>query len=133
MLARVYTNRATTEHFVLLFDELQHLTQLYTGNQICFKCFTQGGNLLVMNTDMEAAQILAAGISFLHTNDPAYSKIDTKSPEEFVHAVLDFRSMVAPQDYQRLINFPYLKSQEELDEFTLFVKNLKVKKIDGKV
>jgi len=64
-LARVYTNRVTTEHFVLLFDELQWLTELHTGRCICFKHFSPDGNLLVMNADMEAAQILAAGIIFL--------------------------------------------------------------------
>jgi hypothetical protein len=83
-LARVYTNRATTEHFVLLFDELQRLTELHTGRCIRFKRFSPNGNLLVMNADMEAAQILAAGITFLRTNNPDYSKISTTVPEEFV-------------------------------------------------
>jgi len=83
-LARVYTNRATTGHFVLLFDELQWLTELHTGRFICFKHFSPDGNLLVMNADMEAAQILAAGITFLQTNNPDYSKISTTVPEEFV-------------------------------------------------
>jgi hypothetical protein len=62
-LARVYTNKATTEHFVLLFDELQRLTELHTGKPIRFKHFSPDGNILVMNVDMEAAQILAAGIT----------------------------------------------------------------------
>ncbi|KAG6913688.1 hypothetical protein DXG01_005156 [Tephrocybe rancida] len=139
--ARVYTNRATTEHFVLLFNELQRLTELHTGHKIRFKRFTPGGNLLVMNADMEAAQILAAGIAFLPMNKLEYSKIDTQVPEEFVQyfvrvclthgkrAVLDFKSLVSAQDFQRLINFPYLKSQEDLDDFTCFVKDLKIKKI----
>ncbi|KAG6824629.1 hypothetical protein H0H92_006258 [Tricholoma furcatifolium] len=140
-IARVYTNRASTDHFVLLFNELQRLTELHTGHKIRFKRFTPGGNLLVMNADMEAAQILAAGIAFLPMNEPDYSKIDTNVPEEFVQyfvrvclthskrAVLDFKSLVSPQDFQRLISFPYLKSDEDLDEFTRFVKDLKIKKI----
>ena len=83
-LARVYTNKATTEHFVLWFDELQRLTELHTGKPIRFKRFSPDGNILVMNADMEAAQILAAGITFLRTNNPDYSKISTTVPEEFV-------------------------------------------------
>jgi len=65
-VARVYTNKATTEHFVLLFDKLQRLTELHTGSLICFKWFLPDGNILVMNTDMETAQILAAGISLFY-------------------------------------------------------------------
>ncbi|KAG6806767.1 hypothetical protein H0H92_010099, partial [Tricholoma furcatifolium] len=72
-----------------------------------------------MNADMEAAQILATGIAFLPMNKPEYSKINTTTPEE---------SLVAPQDFQRLISFLYLKSQEELDKFSHFVKDLKIKK-----
>ncbi|KAG6825944.1 hypothetical protein H0H92_001763 [Tricholoma furcatifolium] len=141
-IARVYTNHATTTHFVLLFDELQCLTELHTGFKIRFKRFTPGGNLLVMNADMEAAQILAAGISFLGTNDLLHSGITTEDPKEFVQyfvrvclthrkrAVLDFKSAVSTEDYQRLLNFPYLESEKDLDDFTLFVKNLKIKKIE---
>ena len=37
-----------------------------------------------MNADMEAAQILRAGHSFMKTNNTAYSGIDVKSPEELL-------------------------------------------------
>ncbi|KAG6904638.1 hypothetical protein DXG01_008433 [Tephrocybe rancida] len=60
------------------------LTEFHTGKLIRFKRFSPGGNLLVLNADMEAAQILAAGISFLRTNDPVHSQITTTVPEEFV-------------------------------------------------
>jgi len=33
---------------------------------------------------------------------------------------------------QRLMNFPYLESREQVDEFTLFVRGLNIKKISGK-
>ncbi|KAG6884190.1 hypothetical protein C0992_006788, partial [Termitomyces sp. T32_za158] len=132
----------TFKHVQQLNEWEMRLTQIHTGKEIGFKRFTPGGNLLVMNADMEAAQILAAGISFLQTNDPTYSMIETTVPEEFVQyfvrvclthgkrAVLDFKPLVSPQVYQRLINFPYLRSQEELDEFTSFVRSLKIKKIE---
>jgi hypothetical protein len=40
--------------------------------------------------------------------------------------------MVSSGDFQRLIDFPYLKSSKELDEFTTFVTDLNIKKIQGK-
>ena len=40
--------------------------------------------------------------------------------------------MVSLGDFQHLINFPYLKSSEEFDEFTTFVMDLNIKKIQGK-
>ena len=69
---------------MLLFDELQWLTELHTGKPIDFKRFSPDGNILVMNVDMETAQILAAGITFLRTNNPDYRKISSTVPEEFV-------------------------------------------------
>ncbi|KAG6808898.1 hypothetical protein H0H92_002427, partial [Tricholoma furcatifolium] len=45
-------------------------------------------------------------------------------------AILDFKSVVSAENYQCLLNFPYLESEKDLDEFTLFVKNLKIKKIE---
>lgn len=37
-----------------------------------------------MNVDLEAAQVLGAGDSFLPTNDPEHSGIRTNDPEEIV-------------------------------------------------
>jgi hypothetical protein len=44
------------------------------------KRFVRGGNLLVMNADMEAAQILGAARSVMKTNDPEYSGIPNDTP-----------------------------------------------------
>ena len=46
--------------------------------------------------------------------------------------VLDFKFLVPAVDYQRILNFPYMKSQAELDDFTLFIISLGIKKIQGK-
>jgi hypothetical protein len=47
-------------------------------------------------------------------------------------AVLDFEGSVSNEDYQRLLNFLYLKSHEQVDEFTHFVCGLNNKKINGR-
>ena len=83
-IARVYINKANTNYYTILFDELQELTLRLTGKPLRFKRFSPGGNLLCMNADMEAAQILGAGRSFMKTNDSAYSGIVVKSPEELL-------------------------------------------------
>lgn len=47
-----------------------------------FKRLAPGGNLLVMNTDMEAAEVLGICQSFLETNVPEYSKIPSGTTPE---------------------------------------------------
>ena len=39
---------------------------------------------MAMNVDLEAAQVLGAGDSFLKTNEPEYSGIETNDPAEMV-------------------------------------------------
>jgi len=165
----VYINKADTDYYTILFDELQELTLRLTGKPLRFKRLSPGGNLLCMNADMEAAQILGAGRSFLKTNDTAYSQIDVKSPEEllayfvrvclthskryaniltrprpdpgihdtdlwlYCSGVLDFKFLVTAPEYQRILNFPYMKSQAELDDFTRFITVLGIQKIQGEL
>jgi hypothetical protein len=38
---------------------------------------------------------------------------------------------VPAADYQRILNFPYMKDEAELIDFTTFVRSLGVKKISG--
>ena len=45
--------------------------------------------------------------------------------------VLEFKSLVSGADYQRILNFPYMKDEAELLDFTAFVQSLGVKKISG--
>ncbi|KAK7058087.1 hypothetical protein R3P38DRAFT_3342182 [Favolaschia claudopus] len=128
ILARVYTNRETTDVFEWIFDTLRELKR-------------QDGNLLVMVVDMEAAQILGASRSLLKTNQPKYSGIHTEDPAEFatyfvklcsVHVlrgINDFRGMVSEADFRRLQNVQHLESHDAVVEFTQFVAALGIKKI----
>jgi hypothetical protein len=85
MIGRIYTNRADTDYYKCMLDELQWLTEVLTGKPLWFKRLTPGGNLLAMNTDMEVAQVLGVAQSFLPTNNPAHSGIpSTVSAEEIV-------------------------------------------------
>ncbi|KAJ7469936.1 hypothetical protein B0H11DRAFT_2042902 [Mycena galericulata] len=141
-IARAYVNGASAEFFERLYDEFQSVKLELTGKPVAFKRFVEGGNLLAMNSDMEAAQVLGAARSFLKTSDPDYSGISRDTPgeevaSEFVklcvthakRAVLDFRSLVSEEDYNRLMDFVYIDSEEALEEFSEFVRGLGVKKI----
>ena len=133
------------------------------GRPIHFKRLSLGGNILAMNVDLEAAQVLGAADSFLPTNEHEYSGITTNDPAvlaeyfikachthfkryaaifmtepietvyQFGRAVLDFEGLVGPEEYHQLLNFPYLESREQVDKFTYFVRGLNIKKINGSI
>jgi hypothetical protein len=86
---RAYVNRATTDYYEILFDELQRIKLQITKKVLRFKRFVPGGNLLAMNVDMEAAQVLGAARSILKTNQPEYSGIprDTSPAEAATYFV----------------------------------------------
>ncbi|KAJ7187096.1 hypothetical protein C8R46DRAFT_1274163 [Mycena filopes] len=141
-IARAYVNSASADFFERLYDKFQAVKLKLTGKPLAFKRLVEGGNLLALNSDMEAAQVLGGTRSIMKTNNPAYSGISNDTPAEKVapefvklctthakRAVLDFRSLVSDSDYQRLLNFTYIDSEEALNEFSDFVAGLGVKKI----
>ncbi|KAK7023570.1 hypothetical protein VNI00_016656 [Paramarasmius palmivorus] len=143
-IMRVYLNRASTEHFTLMFDGVRNLVLNLTGRPMAFKRFQKDGNLLCMNTDMEAAQVLGAGASFLKTNDPSYSGITTVDASIFVQyfvklclvhvkrGINDFRSQLSSQDYEHLISFmTHIKSQLDLLKFDEWIRHHNNKKLTG--
>lgn len=87
-IGHVYTNRADRAQYKALFDEFQRLTKVITGWRLLFMQFSQGGNLLSLNVDLEIAQVQGFGDSFLSTNEPEYSGIMTTDPEVLVQYVV---------------------------------------------
>lgn len=79
-MIRAYVNRASADFYEILFDELQRIKKLITGKFLGMKRFVPGGNLLAMNADMEAAQVIGAARSIMKTNDPEYSGIPNDTP-----------------------------------------------------
>ncbi|KAF7328489.1 hypothetical protein MVEN_02535900 [Mycena venus] len=141
-VVRAYINRASTDFFERIFDELQQVKLAVTGKPMPLKRFVPGGNLEVMNADMDGAQILGICRSVMKHNVPEYSGIPNDTPpeqvaKEFVkicwrHAkepVHDFKSLVTPAQHAHLLNFAYIASKEELVSFTAFAQGLGVKKI----
>jgi hypothetical protein len=83
-VVRAYINRGSTDFFELLFDELQRVKLMVTGRPMPLKRFVKGGNIHVMNSDMDGAQVLGICRSVMKHNDPEYSGIPNDTPPEQV-------------------------------------------------
>jgi hypothetical protein len=83
-VVRAYINRGSTDFFELLFDELQRVKLIVTGRPMPLKRFVKGGNIRVMNSDMDGAQVLGICRSVMKHNDPEYSGIPNDTPPEQV-------------------------------------------------
>jgi hypothetical protein len=81
-IARIYIDKAHTDHYRRLLDELQSQTLALTSKPLGFQRFSEDGNLLCMGADMEAAQVLGAGQSILATNNVEYSGIVAIVPDQ---------------------------------------------------
>ncbi|KAJ7749102.1 hypothetical protein B0H16DRAFT_1691917 [Mycena metata] len=141
-LVRAYINRASADFFEKVFDELQRVKLMVTGKPIGLKKLVPGGNSLVMNSDMDGAQILGFTRSAMKHNVFEHSNIPNDTPAEQVapefvkicwrHAkepVNDFKTLVSAADFARLQNFVYIDSKESLRDFSVFVNTLGVKEI----
>ncbi|KAF7324029.1 hypothetical protein MKEN_00625000 [Mycena kentingensis (nom. inval.)] len=146
-IARVYIDRADTDFFEAVFDELRAVKLKLTGTPIAFKRLVPGGNLIAFNSDMESAQVVAAARSFLKTNHPEHSGIAGDAiTNEFAkrfapeivklctthakRAILDFKNILSTADYTKLLNFmDEITSLEKLEEVSAFIKSLNVEQI----
>jgi hypothetical protein len=68
----------------LIFDELQRVTFVLTGQPLHLKRLSKNGTLISIVVDMELAQALGAGDSFLPTNEPEFSNIYVQTAEEII-------------------------------------------------
>ncbi|KAJ6500282.1 hypothetical protein DFH09DRAFT_1289819 [Mycena vulgaris] len=142
-IAGAYINGTSADFYESLYDKFQEVKLELSGKPVGFKRFIEGGNILAMNSDMEAAQVLGAARSLSKLNkDEAYSNLAFDTPPEQVapeiiklctthakRAVLDFETLVSADDYKRLMDFVYIDSEEGIDEFSEFVRGLGIKKI----
>ncbi|KAJ7775246.1 hypothetical protein B0H14DRAFT_2631856 [Mycena olivaceomarginata] len=118
-VGRVYTDGADHPHYKCLFDELQK---------------HPGENLLTLGVDLEAAQVQGASDSLIPRNVPEYSGITITDPDDApctqsgigVHRMKDY---VTDDQYTRLIQSPYLKTDTDIDDFTAWIGTLKIKKV----
>jgi len=80
----VYSDRADRLQYKTIFDELQCVTLVLTERPLRLKRLSRNGSLVSIGVDMELAQALSAGDSFLPTNEPEYSNIHVQTAEEII-------------------------------------------------
>lgn len=83
-IARVYSDKADRLQYKTIFDDLQKATLQLTGKHLRFKRLSNGGTLLSVGVDLELAQALGAGDSFLPTNEAEFSKINAQTAEDIL-------------------------------------------------
>ncbi|KAJ7870040.1 hypothetical protein B0H14DRAFT_3132169 [Mycena olivaceomarginata] len=129
-IARAYINKASTQFFERLFDEFQSIKLELTGKPVAFKRLVPGGNLIAMNSDMEGAQTTASSAPMTPPEEVA-PEIIKLCVTHAKRGILDFKSLVSDRDYQRLQDVVNIESAEDLDEFSQFVGNLGIEKIQN--
>ena len=83
-VAHIYSDRADHLQYKMIFDELQCIVHLLTGWPLQLKQLSKNGTLISVGVDMELAQALGAGDSFLPTNEPEFSNIHVQTAEEII-------------------------------------------------
>ena len=83
-ITRIYSDRADRLQYKTIFDELQRVTLVLTGRPLQLKRLSKNGTLISIGVDMELAQALGAGDSFLPTNEPEFSNIHVQTSEEII-------------------------------------------------
>lgn len=80
----MYGDCADRLQYKTIFDELQRVTLMLTERPLRLKRLSRNGSLVSIGVDMELAQALGAGDSFLPTNEPEYSNIHVQTAEEII-------------------------------------------------
>ncbi|THV01762.1 hypothetical protein K435DRAFT_793088 [Dendrothele bispora CBS 962.96] len=140
-IGHIYFNWKNQATYKAIYDGLQKHVGMITGQPIRFHVLQKGGNIQAVGTDMELAELQGMGDSFVALNEPEHSKILDPTSEEimkhiskicithFKRGVHDLRSLVSNDEYNHLMNVPYLESKIAISEFTEWVKQKKSKKI----
>ena len=138
---------------------MQRLTETLTSRKLQLKRLSKEGTLLSIGVDLELAQVLGAGDSFLPTNEPEYSGITTKDPTEivkyfvracrahvkrseikfcyiclvstnFLHSgIHNLRPHVDDEQYRRLLDFTSLESESQIEEFSAWVSDTGIQQV----
>ena len=83
-VAHVYSDHADHFQYKTIFNKLQRVTLALTGQPLCLKHLFKNGTLISIGVDMELAQALGAGDSFLPMNEPKFSNIHVQTAEEII-------------------------------------------------
>ncbi|KAJ7602245.1 hypothetical protein FB45DRAFT_883501 [Roridomyces roridus] len=127
-IGRVWSNRATREAFVLVWNGIFEAIRTITGKALNFKAFSKTSNLLGALGDSEAAQAQGLGdvIILRRLNPPTINGTATVDVDtilmfiwktcivHFFRGLLAIRTHLSEQLYNYLRTFPFLKTDSEI-------------------
>ncbi|KAJ7024117.1 hypothetical protein C8F04DRAFT_1401328 [Mycena alexandri] len=134
VIGRVWTNRATREAFVLVWNGIFDAIQQITGKAVNFQVFSRSSSLLGVIGDAEGAQaqglgdvIILRGMNSSNVDGVATVTVDSillfiwkTCLVHFKRGVLALESHVDDFTFNVLLGFPYLQTAHEIADYRAF-------------
>ncbi|KAJ7505079.1 hypothetical protein B0H11DRAFT_1980187 [Mycena galericulata] len=134
VIGRVWSNRATREAFVLVWNGIFDAIETITGKKLNLKIFSDKSKLLGIIGDSEGAQAQGLGdviilrrMNLLTANGIATVDIDSiliviwkTCIVHFNRGVFALKAYISENDLAYLLSFPYLSSEAEIQEYYTF-------------
>ncbi|KAJ7634204.1 hypothetical protein DFH06DRAFT_1336760 [Mycena polygramma] len=134
VIGRVWSNRATREAFVLVWNGIFQAIEAFTGTALNFKVFSKMSCLLGVLGDSEGAQAQALGdviilrrLNLKEVNGTATMEVDVilmfiwkTCIVHFNRGVFALESYIEETIFQYLLSFPYLETDKEIREYYSF-------------
>ncbi|KAJ3710836.1 hypothetical protein C8R42DRAFT_729050 [Lentinula raphanica] len=133
---RAYFDRSDMLTYKCIFDGLQDLVLQTTGQPLLFHGLHPSGNVHAFGSDMELAELQAAGESFKRFHDPNHTGLMVPTAEDIMRRISrichvhckrgvdNLKNKVTPEQYQRLLTFMHLSSEAAIEEFTQWIRGL---------
>ncbi|KAK7038508.1 hypothetical protein R3P38DRAFT_3391671 [Favolaschia claudopus] len=141
VIGRIWSNRATRDAFVLVWGGIFDSIEAITGKKLNFKAFSPSSNLLGAIGDSEGAQAqgLADVIILRQMNrdspgmhfDNILMLIWKTCLVHFTRGVLGLRDHISDTILQYLLSFPYLASDEDIQQYYSFCADSTNPKLRG--
>ncbi|KAJ7921300.1 hypothetical protein B0H13DRAFT_1866901 [Mycena leptocephala] len=134
-LGRVWMKFHDRQSFQFVWEELISLVKRLTKQRLAFVALHRGGTLLGLNSDMEPAPLLGMADALLPTIDipSAVEKFEdavglvkgnVRICYSHVKRGIPDVSHLPPEDRDRIFNFMYMKSPEDVEEFKIWIRTL---------
>ncbi|KAJ7157483.1 hypothetical protein C8R46DRAFT_1294194 [Mycena filopes] len=137
VIGRVWTNRATRETFVLVWNGIFDAIEQITGRAVNFKIFSKNSSLLGAIGDSEGAQAQGLGdvIILRGMNSPSVNGSPTVTVDSilffiwktclvhFKRGVFALEAHIDEFVFNCLLGFPYLETLDEIAEYRTFCEN----------
>ncbi|KAJ7764042.1 hypothetical protein DFH07DRAFT_917018 [Mycena maculata] len=145
VIGRVWSNKATREAFVVVWNGIFEAIKLITGKLLNFKVFSKKSSLLGAIGDSEGAQAQGLGdvIILRRMNTPQVNGIPTVTVDgillfiwktclvHFKRGVFKLEAHVDDYVFNCLLGFPYLETSEEIAAYHDFCQASKNPKVQS--